>query len=197
MYTKEFFDLQHAKSYLQGGIIRYRGNPVYVQNVASGRTPADFLITYHELKDVREGNYPKLGNFPDKAFDLNPVPLGMLNLGEGSVGYVSRMPIRQWKVGMTATNTKLIRVFTGDLIMDLRRQMFSLNMRDAILGNYPSLNTVLHGGRGAAFSRRFAVKANKLYYRTRGRVGRIVNKLPKLDDNFFFLREVLMEDLHG
>ena len=198
MYTKEFFDLQHAKSYLQGSIIRYRGNPVYVQHIASGANRGSYLITYHELNDVRDGINPKLGNFPDDAFNLNPVPLGMLNVGSGSVAYVERMPVRQWKIGLTSGNSTSHDVFTGDRMVDHRRDIYSVHMRDTILGKYPKLRTLLlQRTPQAAFSRRFAIRKKKIFYRTRGVVGYIRNGQPELDDKFFFLKEVLMEDLHG
>lgn len=197
MYIKQFHDLQHAKSYLQHSIIRYRKNPVYVANIGPGKEDKDFLLTYHELKDVRDGLRPKLGNFPDNVFDFTPVPLGMLNLGHGSVLYISRMPIRQWKIGLTTHNSTATNVLVGDEIMDYPRWLYTSKMRDMIRGKYPKLKEVLDGP-GAAFSRRFAIRDRTLYYQTRGAVGGLDGRQqPILNDKFFFLKEALMEDLNG
>lgn len=199
MQTKAFYDLQHAKSYLQSSIIRYRNKPVYISNISQGQDYDSFLLTYLDLKDIYDGENPKLGNFPDDAFDLNPVPLGMLNCKHGGVYYISRMPIRQWKIGLTSQNSTVRTVIEGRGYRGPDRSiLYSAEMSKTIQNQYPKIPDILSAVHpSAAFSRRFAIKENTLQYRTRGQVGQIIRGEPRLSEKFFFLKEMLMEDLNG
>ena len=198
MHTKAFYDLQHAKSYLQASIVRYLEKPIYITNIGISEQKKEFLLTYHDLKDIYSGNNPKIGNFPDDTLDPNPVPLGMVNIEGSTVFYVERMPIRQWKIGLTHSNTNSHCIVEGYGARDHQKIIYSSNMTDTILNRYPNFQKILGMvNPTGAFSRRFAISDKKLLYRTRGRVGSIVNDKPKLKDKYFFLKEVLMEDLNG
>jgi hypothetical protein len=198
MQTKEFYDLQHAKSYLQGSIIRYRKRPIYITRLEQGKGERDYLIKYLSIGDIYKEAEPKIGNFPDDAFDLNPVPLGMVNIPGGAVYYVERMPVRQWKIGLTSNNARSQRLIAGEVGVDHRHLIHSKEMDKTIRGKYPKVPDILRAMHpSAAFSRRFAIHNGKLLYRTRGQVGNIVRGQLRLNDKFFFLKEVLMEDLNG
>lgn len=200
MACKEFYDLNHIQSYLGSSIVRYNGKPIYIQQCTAGANAGQYLIRYCSLDMARDDEQEvRICNYPDDVIDLTPVPLGMVNV-PGGIVHVCRSPHRQWKIGLSSRNVsmKILHCKTDKALVAANRLPFSEHLEDTILGKYPTLDKILGMARPiGAFSRRFGVIDKHLAYRTRHRVGKIIHGRPVLDDNFFYLREVLMEDLNA
>ena len=198
MKHKEFYDHHHAHMYLNNCIIRKAGTPIMIDDVqAADRAGKKWRLDYHEL-GTHERNVLFL---PNRAIDMNPVPLGMLNGEEDGVWYMSRVPSRKWKVGLYSGNLHHYNHSNPGLYRgpDIQGQA----MRDCIVGKYPDYDAVMRRIRAGkkkrlAFSRRFAVdQGNLLFKTTQAPVGIAERGEPLLFDQFNYLKEVLEEDLNG
>lgn len=206
MGHKKFYDEQHAKTYLIGGIIRLNDKPIFIrdlQETADGaRKGSRFRVTYSLVGE--ENN--SIVFLPNIKINMMPVPLGMMDTDE-ETWYVQRNPSRGWKIGLNTDNIsyqlisgqKNIRVTGGFPRPDI---LFNSNfLYDCIVGRHPSykeaLKTVSQGDRfSQAFSRQFAVNRGGLVFKSvDDTVGVCERNKPILFDHFQYLQEVLEEDL--
>lgn len=206
MKNKKFFNLDHAIRYLNESIIRFEGEPIYVFSIDSGRHSKNFMLYYYKVGDPDRTHKYILSD--NSSIDMNPVPLGMLSLKASpkdkfSTGYIERTPLRQYKIGLSRGNFKHKYVHPkysmkyGSSVSNL---LLSTELRDTIMGEYPAYKEAYKSakdqGNIVAFSRRFAVgQDDKLYYKAlQVPVGVAKSGSPTLDDDAFFLKEVLEED---
>lgn len=103
---KDFYNLDHAISYLSGTIIRYKEKPVYIREV-------------YQDDEIRINVSPVVGarmisaKLSSKDVDINPFPLGFVNTVRNAsmrghdfqtevdvTTSLSRTPARRWKVGL-------------------------------------------------------------------------------------------------
>ena len=190
---KNFYDEQHARNYLLHSVIRLKSLPIMVQDIQQ-MEKEKFRIVY-SLLGKRDH---KISFFPDKDFNLKPVPLGMMNTQHGTY-YVQRNPARGWKIGLCRDNVYFHTINNSDEIK-ARSLLDSLYMTDCVMGYHPSYKTALKAvisGKCAvqSFSRKFAINGGSLFYKTIGEaVGICERDKPVLFNDFQFLKEVLEED---
>jgi hypothetical protein len=202
MKNKKFFNLDQALRYLSESVITFKGKPIYVYGIDTGRYGKNFQLFYY---DVGEGE-PKTVLSDNTDIDMNPVPLGLTaikdRLTEYSSGMVTRMALRSYKIGLTRQNVNIANCNPKATARYKNRYadfMCSKELRDTVLGNYPKYSECLkasqEGGTTLAFSRRFAVSQDQLFYKALGvPVGLAKKSGPELDENCFFLKEALEED---
>lgn len=198
MRQKKFFNVEHAQRYLPNSIIRLKGIPIYVGHVEGGGKRGSLRLTYNYLGDP-DSSFIYL---PNKDVNMNPVPLGFINLKSGTF-YICRCPIRAWKIGLSANNIRIFRaVGSPNTIWNLgERQevLMSKEMEDTILGRYPSyreaVDTSEKEGRLVAFSRSFGCLEGKtlVYKFLEDPVGTCNRLQPKLSEGYQFLDKVLEE----
>ncbi len=199
MKHKEFYDHHQAHMYLNNCIIRKANVPIMIEDVqAADRGGKKWRLDYRELGQ----NGRNVLFLPNRAIDMNPVPLGMLNGEENGVWHVSRMASRKWKVGLYSGNTHYYghgRATGGYHKPNITGEA----MRNCIMGNYPDYTTIIRRIRAGkkqtlAFSRRFCVdQGNLMFKTTKDPVGIAERGAPVLFDQFHYLKEVLEEDLNG
>lgn len=202
MRTKEFYDLDHAQRYITQSVIRIKGKPAYVATAA----PADngFILGYYDMPMNGTRDTVNYTIHKRDEVDMNPFPLGMLAVSKkdkikGSY-YLSRIPVRAWKIGLTESNLRFDAVCEKRMPeMDPRTLLYSHSFVDTVAGKYPELDEALKLSFDRklpiAFSRRFAVNCEKLLYKTfQVPVGEIRDRHPHLFDNFKHLTQVLDED---
>ncbi len=199
MKHKDFYDQAHARAYLHGCVIRKAEAPILIQNLQKAdRMGKKWRVDYNELGDM-ESNILFL---PNRAIDMNPVPLGMLNGEEDGVWFVSRQATRKWKVGLYQGN---MHSYGHGLSADFYRgpNINSSELNSCIRGLYPDYTAVMCRIRAGkkktlAFSRRFCVDQGSLLFKAlREPVGIAERVEPVLFDQFAYLKEVLEEDLNG
>jgi hypothetical protein len=201
----DFYDLNHARSYLSQSIIRVSTRPVYVTNV--DKDSYRNILIYHNLTKKRSKSAVNLAS---SEIDLSPVPLGMYNFRyddkDREAAFLSRYPARGWKVGLTSNNIKISPVRrSGDNIFsrsNTNALLISEDMERCILGDLPDYDLArnfLKGSRyrSVAFSRNFAIRSGyELIYKSNEiPVGEAQKDVPVLYDDFFFLKEQLQEEL--
>ena len=205
MKNKKFFNLDQVNRYLNDCVIRFEGEPIYISGVDTGRHGKNFQLFYYKLGDDSREQKTILSD--NSGIDMNPVPLGLLSLKSSpkdrySTSMLERIPYRQYKIGLTRGNFKQ-RYVHPDYSMKYGAStsglLLSKELRDTILGNYPSYTEAYKAskdnGTVVAFSRRFSIVNDKLYFKGRQvPVGEANSKLPKLSDEAFFLKEILEED---
>lgn len=197
MRCKEFYDYKHASMYLDGCVIRKAHIPIIIQGVQQADLEGKkWRIDYRELASP-ETNMLFL---PNRAVNMNPVPLGMINGKEEGVWFVSRQALRQWKVGLSKNNI----VYHDHGYGEFRKpEITSAAMRDCILGTYPQYDQVVDGIRAGkrklwAFSRRFCLNTGNLLFKSNpAPVGIAERGAPVLFDQYDYLKEMLEEDLDG
>ena len=126
------------------------------------------------------------------SLNLEPVPLGFLNLSSGTV-YTCRKPLRRdWRQGLAISN---VHVYGSLRIGELKFKLFN----QPILKQYPSFEKAvekLGKKKAVAFSRDFALKLQgtvpTLYFK-QYEVGILQDATPVLNTNKFFLQEHLTE----
>lgn len=194
-----FNSLRDARMRLDGGVIRLDGQPIRVRETNGGDDlvydddrMADYFISYSYL----DSNKRLLTPVSNPKLNFEPVTLGYLNRN-GTAYYVSRTPVRAWKIGLHFDNMRIEepsgKMFDG----------FPSTLIKTIKGEYPkfdvAFNSVKEGlMKHCAFSRKFAIGPKNgddkttLWYKGRDIVGTInEDKVYELSNNFFFLREEL------
>lgn len=195
MKTKEFYDHRQAHSYLSECIVMYEGEPVYVQEVfplEKGR----YAVIYYKLGQVVNGKR-RDANLDDGGWDFTPVSLGFTAGLDFHSNYASRVPQRAWKIGLTQGNLSVYPI-KPTLRINKNTLFLTESMKNTILGKYVSYKDAYKKGKDTvvAFSRRFAVYKDDLYYKTISTpVGKAGDRTPELGEKFGFLKEVLAEDL--
>lgn len=206
MKIKEFFDHNHIANYMGGSVVMYGKRPIFISEIERAREDKRYRVIYRSLANP---NRNAATWYPDKYFDLNPVPLGYVNIPinrTDTVVYAYRIPLRMWKVGLTRRNlrtrspAKLPRMddyLPPDVLIP------SKELGRTIVGDYPDFDEALARTKkekalACAFSRRFACTSSDLLYKWYEEpVGTIARDGPQLKDEYFYLREALQEDLHG
>ena len=171
MFLKD--DVDFIAGRLNNSIVSYNNEPVSVGKVYKDKK-GDVLADILDLNDT-----PYSGVDIDQL-DCRPVKLGFINFTTSDCRYLSRIPHRAWRQGMTVDNTLNYGI-------DLWR--YRLNLRDTILGNYPTFAVANTKKYFTAFHRDFAVKKNLILYKDIG----IIGELGKLDPRFTYLDEYLQE----
>ena len=176
MYGEDF---DYANTRLAGTIVRLNGKAVEVGNVNDG----DGLAHYLCLSDDSEGSvdYRKL--------DLEPVPLGFINLG-GRALYLTRVAKRNdWRQGVR-----------GRTISGLREGYSKEALSRTIEGMYPTFREAKGSIEksevdSVAWCREWAVnKLGRLQYK-RTVVGKIVGGTPLLINEYGYLQGSLDESI--
>jgi hypothetical protein len=202
MKNKEFFDAEHANRYLSDSIIRLDGEPIYCFGVDQ-RSRGRYIYYVPMIYRNQEEKSVLLNS---KDIDMNPVPLGFVNFtppfsNENEVYSVFRTPERAWKVGLNHHN--MFVMYGGSRVsgdMDAFSNLLkSKGLRDTIVGKFPSFDkaqrSLKSGARQVAFSRRFALRNNKLFYiQLQKAVGELKKNGVLLFDDFTYLSQALTED---
>lgn len=189
-----FFSRADANARLGGTLVLYKGEPVHVYEVV-GNSAKDFAAVIVPLTNNAKDQVVPL----DKdLFDFRPVPLGYCNYLADAI-YLSRIPRRQWKQGLhvgileATVNGKRYGKFNTATIC----------LADTVRGKYPSLSDAFNTCEkdrmnSCAFSRLFSINKNRiLTYKGRDKVGYFDSKLKtfKLEEDFFFLKELVQESI--
>lgn len=200
MKVKEFFDLQHAHSYLVGTIIRLKDEPIYITQV-NPTNDGSWTYRYNKLGSTKHEYVEK----ESKNINMEPVPLGMAVINKEAIkkGFfgtfmVSRIPARIWKVGLSWDNMHIVGIDKADKTSGLRDLFFrSSEMRSTILGEYPTVLEAMKStdetGASFAISRSFAIRGRNLYYKDLGRsVGKVLpsGKLDLIDKYSYLLQQM-------
>ena len=192
-----FYDSQHAHQYLTSSVLLHKGEPIQITEVQDGKFP--WVVRFQLINNTKSG----------KCFitdlDLKSPALGMANI-EGRDSnivfpvYYSRVPIRQWKIGLSRNNTSMKQLLKSPAVSrEMQMPDFAFPGRgifSAIRGEYPTLDQALRqfnnfSALGVAFDRHWAVDRNKkLYYKSLGRVGSIGTTSPKFNRDYTYLDKV-------
>lgn len=205
MAYKGFYDLAHLQMYMRGGVVRVGKKPAYITEALENYDKAGkytLKLRWMELGAQHESTH--LVNLLSKRVNLSPVQLGFINgYGQNRAIIAARLPVRAWKVGLSANNLS-IRGAAGDEQPQLNRDgvLISKELGKCITGDYPSYEKVgdmgMERGCSTAFDRHFAIKVSRkgnpklIYYKYKVPVGK-VGAVPTLDDRFIFLQEHLNE----
>lgn len=175
MYTED--NIEYVRGRLVDTLVRdVDGDPFYVVSIHS--TAKGFQV---------EGYYPAGDDdyvmLPFKRLNLEPVPLGYVNIPRQSAVYMERKPVRNdWRQGMRANNTYVIG---HKDYMDISLKDISL----AILGVYPGFEEASASKKVTGFCRAFAADDKSLYYK-----GEVVGDIKDgLFPKYTYLREFLEE----
>ena len=191
MKNKNFYDEHHAKMYLVDSIIRYKNKPIFIQDIQ--KTEQGYKLTYNYL-----GNLDfQMAFIPNKDINFNPVPLGFLNKDKKAY-YISRIPCRIWKIGLCFKNMSVFNILDHNI--KIKINVDSKEINNTIIGKYPSYDKSYEFIRKEkvnciAFSRRFVICKNGLFYKTNIETIGFLNNPPELHNKFKYLTEVLEEDL--
>ncbi len=183
----DLYDRRTALMRLQSCIIRVGGDPIWVDNIEH-LAARSFRLQYHLLGN---GRFHVI-YWGDDAIDYKPVPLGYVNY-RSSVMLVERLPMRQWKLGLARSNSK-IQTWHDQRCVDPGAVLDSKAMASCIMNKYPSMTKVkkdMDGKQVGAISRDFLLRTDgKLYHRHCGKVGTHTPKL-RLYDKYFYLQQQL------
>lgn len=204
MKNRTFYDADHCYQQLSGSVIRLAGFPVTTAGVDVGKKKGVFLLKVNEMGKRWDG-VSKFVSSDDEDVDMSPVPLGMIAT-ENHTEYLSRMPIRKWKLGLASTNLKIAKVDAeAEYHYSKPDLIHSQELLDTVVGNYMAFEDAMKRAAGfngskhiaIAFSRRFAIgDRSKLFYKSFGvPVGIVSKDGPVLTEEFSFLQQVLNEDM--
>ena len=179
-----FDTVRDADFYLKGGIVKYKGEPVYIMRVM-----LEFVARIYRIRDQN------VSEAPVRDLDLTPFPLGyFFDQPTQRSFYIERMPIRKWKVGLTSENMKFRNSVYAFPIPDP-----SLRLHNMIQPTYRPLKESFAiaaiGQVEMPFSRRFSVDYQRAVRYKTDVVGHYDGQNVKLDRKFHWLKEVLKEAL--
>lgn len=195
---KEFYDYHQATMYLSDCVIRKGKNPINIKEIK----PID-----HERGDKFKIFYSVLGDpdiytcfWPDDSINLNPVPLGLVNMDGVKDAYlVCRKPTRKWKIGLSRYNVVVITLI-GNIygVREFNDLLNDRGMGKTIMNIFPKLleaSDIAKKNKGScAYSRRFAVDyRDRIFFKSLGEVG-ILTRRTVLSKDFSYLNEVFKED---
>jgi hypothetical protein len=188
----DFFDLAQAQQRLQNSLIRVKKSLAYVICVYLGEKTKYSL----EVKYLASG---KVVMIPlDDKVDLTPLPLGNINY-QGDCYYLSRAPARKWKQGLTVENLTCRNYLEGYNNFPVDKACIA----DCVNNSYPTAKIAVESvekdySKAVAFSRNFSIIKNRIIvYNCKIEVGSLAHNYRdfKLNDNAFFLKEMLQEAL--
>jgi len=140
---------------LHQSIVRYKNRPVLVL----AATEASTNLCARPLDNIDDDKAAFIINANDEDLDISSVPLGYVNTENDAV-FVSRVPVRRQKQGVSTDNTVVNYHGVGNAHND---GLFGFHLKYLIAtieGHYPSvedaLAEVLKDKRGRAFHRYFA-----------------------------------------
>jgi hypothetical protein len=205
MKYKGFYDIEQMKRYLRRSVIRLKDTPIYITEVEQEVNRAGDLVDRLKYVMIGEDARTKSILVSSNRVNLAPVPLGLLNYGEGeysSCHVISRIPARLWKFGLSTHNMHVGSVGGNGTDLAVGDIICSRYLRNTILNAYPVYERACQlaeaGGiyTTIAFSRHFAVqkKRNELsltYYKYQESVGTCMPGRMRLNNSFHFLQEHL------
>jgi hypothetical protein len=163
----------------------YKNKPYYINRVSM-----DKKAHARNLLTQREEIIP----IDEESWTAPTQRLGFINI-KGSVLFLSRIPIRRYKVGLTSENI-VIRtppVFFPDggaVATRTVKELHCIELADCIMGKYPTLPQAyasLEGTRGAkAFDRQFAVTSEGQIIYKMGAVGYLSTNSPQGIEDIHF-----------
>jgi hypothetical protein len=156
MTYNRFYDRNHVARYLTNTMIRVNNEPAWV--VDTGHDGEDYTMSYvTKFKDVAGGSVPDLRfmkqcRVAEDNVNLNPIPLGMVNLETNRTNtgqtvkvctYTVRMPKRQWIIGLSPRTMHYYgpepsAIRDHDILIDGSFILYSDGMKKTILNDFPS-----------------------------------------------------------
>ena len=211
----QYETLEEAEMRLNGTVVLYDGEPVYITRVAKAGPDdgkADVFRVYAQPLPYKPNGGLEDGAFrkfiSSKKFDLSTFKMGFMNY-KGEAIYCSRKPARQYKQGIS-NNTFVTKPLTGDKPFPYGAKAYRLtdlitdkSFVDMVKGVYPSFEKarekVSKDGGSCAFSREYALMADAdldglIYLYHKGdKVGFILDDKVKLANKMKCLKEALAE----
>lgn len=161
-----------------GSVCMHKNKPYLIKNINP-----DHVAVCTNLLTQRVEYIP----IDEENFTAPTQRLGYVNI-DGGVVYVSRVPIRRYKVGLSKENTTFSVVncnYHEGAAEAVRRlkSLSSIELGDCIMGKYPTLQQAVKliqkGSHAVAFDRQFALQGGSIYYKKD-----VVGKLDKKADVF-------------
>lgn len=213
----EYENIEQANMRLQGTVVKYDGEPVYVTNVGQVglNDPKPNIYRVYAAKlpyNGREAIEEQRKFISSKKFDLAPFPMGFMNK-DGVTYYCHRLPRKQQRQGLSNGTFSALEAgtagvgaglaFKGDNKLRLEFVIEMQEFVDCIKGKYPSFEIatkqIEDGARGVGFSRCFALVRDEelpelvYLYHKREKVGFIMDGHLNLTKAGKCLRESLRE----
>lgn len=212
----QYETLEEAEMRLNGTVVLYDGEPVYVNRIATaapGDPKQDIFRVYARplpLDKKEEGKGEEFRKFiSSKKFDLSTFKMGFMNRN-GKIYYCSRAPKRQYKQGISTNTLVCDPVDKNDFEYHqkgsprLTHLIYEQCFADMVRGIYPSFEEAMkllleEETNAVAFCREYALSKDKdldgliyLYHKT-NKVGFILNEQVNLAKKMRCLKETLVE----
>lgn len=172
-------DYSYASERLTGSVVQsIDATPILIRDIAGQN------VTISKLSDIDTYYTIQLSDI-----DLTPVKLGWINYKNG-LAYVTRIPTRKWKQGLTSENLHIVYVDPGISVRTATKEMGK-----TILGDYPSFQKVFQAyteNTKKAFSRNWAFNSSFVMYNGR-KVGIVQDGEILLYKKDYYLREFFKE----
>ena len=187
----ELYDLSLVRMRLEKTCVMFKGKAVYVSEIGKIRTNK-YAINWEDAN----GNFG-ISLLPDEFehFNYADLCIGTVNrIGKAPI-WVSRLPVRKYKVGLNPGNTYYTSL-NGNYSQPTMLREFSLNRFSLLYmldNKYPPLSMVDKYPRGLAISRHFSVIQDGLFFK-HYLVGRVRDRL-RLNPKMGFLQDTLREEL--
>jgi hypothetical protein len=158
--------VEDLKRDLIGCVVIHKNKPVYVTNISRNGE-----VHFIDLITQKEGVAP----FTLKSFTAPTRRLGFVNV-QGSVAYLTRVPIRRYHLGLHRNNVKIKLIMGVDYPQGAENSKYRLQqlncpeLGDAMFNRYPNFEEcvahVQKFGGARAFDKQFAVcSRNCVYYK--------------------------------
>lgn len=137
--TTKFATTADIRQKLHNSVVMYDGFPVYcTSNGDSSSIKVYGLILNTEGKS----KFIKDIEYDDPKLSIQSPRIGYVNKGLDAVVYLSRIPSRQFHIGLTS-NTLEIKTIVGTKADGFRNWPFNPQLHDAMTGKYPAAIEIL------------------------------------------------------
>jgi hypothetical protein len=203
--------VDEVKARLEHTVVLYDSQPVYISSVMMPEGEDEIARVYfyplpltYDKDSGRPRGVAVRKYLSSKKFDLTPFKMGFMN-HKGSAINVTRIPVRQYKQGLSSTTASFTDLDGGrNKSINFASAISSQSFVDMINNDYPAFDEVIDKlgpkTHSIALSRRFAllvdpdIEAMFLYHGT-NKCGLCLlgEKALRVPDKFRFLREAMEE----
>jgi len=175
---------QHAQQQLDQCVVMTENGPVFLEYENRwDYKVVDLATGEEELIDIQEA-----------GITFAPLSLGYVNFRYDLL-YVSRIPKRMWKAGLTVENMRTMGNWNPDYNL-----LTSSGLGECLMNTYPSLEVAwkngLQGG-SVAFHKDFAFDKNALCYKGMNIGDTDEDGNLRIQEDFLYVKEQLEEIIHA
>ena len=138
--TTKFATTADIRQKLHNSLVFYNGIPVYCTNNGESSSIKIYGLMLNESENSK---FIKEIEYDDPKLNIQSPRIGYVNKTENTVVYLSRIPSRQFHIGLTY-NTVEFRTIVGTKAEGFKNWPFIPQLHDSMIDKYPNATNILN-----------------------------------------------------